>query len=122
MKLMIAISLFATVATSMSFAKAEDKTDCAISYTRNACPGKEADSYAKCDGKQSCVKYVPATTAEECSAAAAQACSNDRPTVTESKVINASYKGKPVKSSGGKADFCADYAKRATEFNQCTKK
>ncbi len=122
MKLMLAITLFATVACSFAVAKAEDKTDCAITYTRAACPGKEAESYAKCDGKQSCVKYAPAKTVEECSAAAAQACANDRPAVTESKVINASFKGKPVKSAGGKADFCADYAKRATEFNQCAKK
>jgi SET domain-containing protein len=122
MKVMLSFSLLATVAMSFGLAMAEDKTDCAVTYTRAACPGKEAESYAKCDGKQSCVKYVPAKSAEECSAAAAQACSNDRPMVTESKVINASYKGKPVKSSSGKADFCVDYAKRATEFNQCSKK
>lgn len=108
--------------SAIGSAAAEDKTDCAIVYTRAACPGKEAESFAKCDGKKSCTKYVPATSAEECAAAATQACANDRPTITQSKVINATYKGKPVKSTSGKADFCVDYAKRDAEFNQCAKK
>ena len=111
----------ATLST-LGTAAAEDKTDCAIVYTRAACPGKEAESFAKCDCKQSCTKYVPAKSADECAAAAAVACANDRPTITQSKVINATYKGKPVKTASGKADFCVDYAKRDAEFNQCAKK
>jgi hypothetical protein len=101
---------------------AEDKTDCAVTYTRTACSGQEAESYKKCDGKQSCTKYVPAADEAACQAAAVDACANDRPSVTKSKVITVAYKGKPVKSKGGKPDQCLDYAKRATEFNQCEKK
>ena len=102
--------------------RAEDKTDCAIKYTRTACPGQDAESYKKCDGKKSCLKYEPATSAEQCKQAAVAACSNDRLTITESKVINATYQGKPLKTTSGKDDFCADYAKRAEEYNHCAKK
>jgi hypothetical protein len=36
--------------------------DCAVEYNRTACPGKEAESYSKCDGKKNCVKTSPADT------------------------------------------------------------
>jgi hypothetical protein len=103
-------------------AHAEDKTDCALTYNRTACAGQEAESYKKCDGKQSCTKNVAAADEAACQTAAVEACANDRPTVTKSKVITATYKGKAVKSKGGKPDLCQDYAKRAAEFNQCEKK
>ena len=48
-----------------------------------------------------------------------KACANDRLEITKSKVITAKYKGKALKSKGGKDDMCLDYAKRDTEFNQC---
>jgi len=99
-----------------------DEGDCAITYTRTACPGQEAESYKKCDGKQSCTKNVAAPSAEKCAEAAVAACSNDRLTITASKVIGASYKGKALKSKAGKDDMCLDYAKRDAEFNQCAKK
>jgi hypothetical protein len=95
--------------------------DCAITYTRTACPGQEAESYKKCDGEQTCTKGVPATSEEQCAAAALEACANDRLTVTESKVITAKFKGQELKSKSGKPDFCLDYAKRSSEFNQCKK-
>ena len=50
------------------------------------------------------------------------ACANDRLNITQSKVISASYKGKALKSKGGKDDLCLDYAKRDADFNQCGKK
>lgn len=114
--------LTASLLLAAGGALAEDKTDCAIKYTRTACAGQDKESYAKCDGKKSCVKYVAADTAETCAAEATKACANDRPTVTQSKVINATYKGKPVKTASGKTDFCLEYEKRETEFNQCAKK
>jgi hypothetical protein len=117
------ISLLAAgLAFGLGHAFAEDKTDCAVTYTRTACTGQEAESFKKCDGKKSCTKYVAADSEASCSTAAVDACSNDRPTVTQSKVITATYKGKPVKSKAGKPDMCLDYAKRDAEFNQCTKK
>jgi len=103
--------------------QAEEKTtDCKLVYTRTACPGQEAESYKKCDGQKSCAKYVAAATEQECQQAAVAACSNDRLTITQSKVIQASFKGKALKSKGGKDDMCLDYAKRDAEFNQCSKK
>jgi hypothetical protein len=107
---------------AVEVAHAEGAADCAITYTRNACPGQEAESYKKCDGKQTCTKSVPAASADKCAEAAVQACSNDRLTITASKVISASYKGQALKSKAGKDDFCLDYAKRHAEFNQCGKK
>jgi hypothetical protein len=101
---------------------ADDKTDCALAYTRTACPGQEAESYKKCDGKKSCTKYVAAATEQECRQAGIAACSNDRLTVTQSKVIQGTFKGKSLKSKDGKDDLCLDYAKRDAEFNQCSKK
>jgi len=113
--------VLASVDVGVELAQA-DEGDCAITYTRTACPGQEAESYKKCDGKQTCTKNVAASSAEKCQEAAVQACANDRLTVTASKVISASYKGKALKSKAGKDDMCLDYAKRDTEFNQCAKK
>jgi len=105
----ISMAGLASVLGSVEPAQAEDKGgDCALSYTRTACPGQEAESYKKCDGKQSCTKNVPAASEAACQEAAVAACSNDRLTVTASKA--------------GKADLCLDYSKRDAEFNQCSKK
>lgn len=111
--------MVASLGFGLGHTHAQDKTDCALTYTRTACPGQEAESYKKCDGKQSCTKDVPADSEQACQAAAVEACSNDRLTVTKSKTITAKYKGKALKSKAGKPDMCLDYAKRAAEFNQC---
>lgn len=102
--------------------QADAATDCAVTYTRTACPGKEAESFKKCDGQKSCTKYLDADSEEKCRVAAINACANDRLDVTKSKVITAKFKGKGIKSQAGKEDLCLDYPKRATEFNQCGKK
>lgn len=101
---------------------AEDQADCGINYTRTACPGKEEESYKKCDGKKSCTKFVAAASEQACADAAVAACANDRLTITQSKVITATFKGKALKNKGGKDDMCLDYSKRDSEFNQCSKK
>ena len=103
-------------------AEADEASDCDITYTRTACPGQEAESYKKCDGKQSCTKHVTAASEAACVEAAVQACANDRLEITKSKVINAKFKGKALKTKSGKDDMCLDYSKRDTEFNQCGKK
>jgi len=92
---------------------------CDLNYTRTACPGKEAISFKKCDGKASCVKTGTADTEEACRAKAVAACANDRLDITKSKVIAASFNGKPVKNKSGGTDHCADYAERAAEFDKC---
>jgi hypothetical protein len=108
-------------ALGLGHAIADDKTDCAITYLRTACAGQEAESYKKCDGKQSCTKYVAATNEQACQTAAVDACANDRPTITQSKVITVTWKGKALKSKAGKPDMCLDYSHRDAEFNQCAK-
>ncbi len=100
---------------------AQDKSDCTVNYTRSACPGKEAESFAKCDGKASCSKSVAAASSAACQDLALKACANDRLDVTKSKIISATYKGQPLTSASGKADFCVDYANRSTEFDKCAK-
>jgi hypothetical protein len=119
-----ALLLVATAGTAtelLATARPAAAGDCGVEYIRTACPGKEAESYSKCDGKQTCVLTEPAATAEACQAAALKACANDRLTVTKSKVIHAKFDGKALTSASGKDDFCADYAKRAAEFDQCAK-
>ncbi len=94
---------------------------CALTYTRTACAGQEAESYKKCDGKQSCTVNVQAASADACLEAAVNACSNDRFKITKSKKITATFNGKPVKPKSGELDVCLTYPKRDSEFNQCDK-
>src|SRR5262245_48543519 len=97
-----------TLALLLASAPIAAAADCALTYTRTACKGHEAESYAKCDGKQTCTKDVEAASETACQEAAVKACANDRLTITESKVINATFKGKALKSSTGNDDFCID--------------
>jgi len=92
---------------------------CDLTYTRTACPGKEAVSFKKCDGKASCVKSAKADTAEACRVKAVAACANDRLDITKSKTLSATFNGKPVLNKAGGADHCQDYAEREAEFNKC---
>src|SRR5688572_15733138 len=104
-------------------AQAQDKPApvCEVTTTRTACPGQEAESYKKCEGKKSCSKKVEAATAEACVEAAVASCSNDRLEITKSKTITVKFGGKAQKSKSGKDDVCLDYPKRAAEFDQCKK-
>lgn len=111
-----------TIDSNQGTTQTDAATDCAVTYNRTACPGREAESFKKCDGKKSCTKYFDADSAEKCKAAAINACANDRLDVTKSKVISAKFKGRAIKSQAGKEDLCLDYPKRDTEFNQCSKK
>ncbi len=92
---------------------------CDVNYTRTACPGKEAISFKKCDGKASCVHTATTDTEEACRVKAVASCANDRLDITKNKVITATFNGKPVKNKAGGADHCADYAERAAEFDKC---
>lgn len=93
--------------------------ECTLQITRTACPGKEKESFEKCGGKASCTSKArnpgASTSPEQCAAEALQACANapDRQAVTRSKVVTATFDGKPVE--GGK-NFCA--ADRP-DFNHC---
>jgi hypothetical protein len=116
-------SLICTTAVALLMATANVAAagECAIEYVRTACPGQEAESYSKCGGKQSCVMPETAATAPACQAAALKACANDRLKITKSKVIRVKFDGAALMSASGKEDFCADYDKRAAEFDQCAK-
>lgn len=88
---------------------------CTIHVTREACPGMEKDSYAKCGGKASCDEIKKTGSAEACGKAALEACDNvaARQKQTKNKKITADFDGKPVDS--GK-NFCE--ANRP-DFNKC---
>ncbi len=101
-------------------AAVEVERQCAVHYTRTACPGEEETSYKKCNGEVSCVKHKEAKTLEECQAAALKSCRNRRLNITESKVITATWKGEAIKSAAGDDDFCLSYPKRNDEFNHCS--
>jgi len=87
--------------------------ECVIHVTRTACPGKELESYKKCNGKQSCEEIKETATAEACGNEALKACENARLDITKSKVITATFDDQPV--DGGK-NFCD--ANRP-DFNKC---
>lgn len=93
--------------------------DCAIHYVRAACPGAEATSYRKCGGKPTCTKMKIADSVEKCQRLALNACRNLRVLITESKVITADYKGKPIQTKNGNDDFCLEYPNRELEYFQC---
>ena len=89
---------------------------CEVKYVRTACPGQQATSYKKCDGKKSCVKNKPANTVAECQAAALKSCNNGRLDITKSKIITAKFNGKQIKATDGQLNFCkAD----RPDFNKC---
>ena len=80
--------------------------ECVLQVTRTACPGKDKESFTKCDGKASCNETVPAASAGQCTLKAKSACSNKRLDVTKYKKVTATYDGAPV--DAGK-DFCTGH-------------
>ena len=87
--------------------------DCVLKTTRTACPGKEKESYSRCNGAASCDEKIPADSEKECTEKAIKSCENSRPAITKSKEVSATFDGKPVE--GGK-NFCA--ADRP-DYNKC---
>lgn len=94
--------------------------NCEIVVSRDACPGKEALSFKKCDGKKVCSEFVEAADASACKQAAVAACEVFRPGITKSKsVTSVKFDGTAVKPDGKSPDFCTGYPKRAAEYNKC---
>jgi hypothetical protein len=100
--------------------------ECMVHYNRTACPGTARNgmsnqeiSYKKCGGKKECTKQKPASSLEQCQAAALKACGNKRYSITKSKIVKATWNGAAIKDASGSEDFCANYANRATEYNRC---
>lgn len=80
--------------------------DCVLQVTRTACPGKEKESFSKCNGKLSCDQNAPAASASQCATKAKSNCANKRYDITKYKKVTAAYDGAPVE--GGK-DFCVGH-------------
>ncbi len=116
-RIVISLSCLLLLATSATSYAGK----CDLNYTRTACAGQEATSFNKCDGKASCTKTIDAASADACRTKAVAACANVRLDITKSKIISATFDGKPVLNKAGAADHCLDYAERASEFNHCSK-
>lgn len=110
----IAISSVVVVATC-AFVSNAWAGDCVLHVKRDACEGKNAESFAKCGGKAECDETKKTGSADACAKQALKACENvgDRQQVTKSKVITAKFDGKDVEN--GK-NFCE--ANRP-DFNKC---
>lgn len=96
----LAVALFVLV-TGTAYAG-----DCVLHVTRTACPGKEKESFSKCDGKPSCDQKIPVASASQCASKAKSNCANKRYDITKYKKVTASLDGAAV--DGGK-DFCAGH-------------
>lgn len=77
---------------------------CVMHVVREACPGKEGQSYTKCGDKKECDQAIEATSEKDCAKKARKECDNARVDITKSKAITAIFDGKPVEA--GK-NFCA---------------
>jgi hypothetical protein len=89
---------------------------CVVHVNRTACPGKEAESYAKCGGSKECDKEESSgVSVKSCEQAAASNCPNTRLTITKSKVVTAKFNGKTLR---GGSNFCAS---NRPDFNKCAK-
>jgi hypothetical protein len=100
-KTILLLSLFGSVA----FADI-----CEISITRDACPGKDVESYVKCGGKQSCVQKKKADNFDACKKAGEEECTNTRTDITKAKTITVKF-GKDTSTNLCKAD--------RPDFNKC---
>jgi hypothetical protein len=98
---------------------------CVAHVKRTACKGQSVESYKKCAGKQEC--DVPletaATSAADCAEKVAKRdCPNTRLEITHSKVVTATFDGKPV-TVEGQTDVCMTTlfpkAQRDKEFGVC---
>ena len=87
--------------------------ECVLKTTRVACPGKEKESFSKCNGQASCDEKIAADSAKDCAEKAAKSCDNSRPAITKSKTVSASFDGKALE--GGK-NFCAT---ERPDYNKC---
>ena len=87
--------------------------ECVLKTTRAACPGKDKEAFSKCNGQATCEEKLTADSEKDCAEKALKACEINRPGITKSKSISATFDGKPV--DGGK-NFCA--ADRP-DFNKC---
>jgi hypothetical protein len=117
MKKNVLMGLLGAAMGLMAFSAQAGK--CEITVTRTACPGKEALSYKKCDGKQSCTEVLDLPDAAACKKQATSECENKRFEITKSKVYNAKFDGTALKSDKGDANFCSSYPKRSEEYDQC---
>jgi hypothetical protein len=75
---------------------AEDKTDCAVHYTRTACIGQEAVSHKNVMVKSHAQNTSLLIHLNPVKTQFLNSCESKRLDMTKSKVITAMYNGKPI--------------------------
>lgn len=123
MKVMVSLVALSIVAAGL--APQASAGTCVAHVKRTACKGQSAESYKKCAGKKECdVPFEGAVaTAAECGQKVAKRdCPNARLDITHSKVVTATFDGKPV-TIEGLTDLCQtthySKAERDKEFGVC---
>jgi hypothetical protein len=113
-------SVFAALVSlaASAFLASTASAQCLVHTERTACPGKESESYKKCDGKKSCEKKRPASSEAQCMEEAKKGCPNDRFDITASKIVKAKWNGKDLKGEFD-GNFCDP---KRDDFNKCDKK
>lgn len=84
---------------------------CNVHVKRVSCPGKDKESFAKCEGKAECDNKKKADTEADCTKLAKDECSNSRTDITKSKEVTAIFDGKAL---GG--NVCEP---NRPDFNKC---
>ncbi len=96
---------------------------CVFTVTRKACPGKEAQSYAKCEGQASCEVEKRAKDKAACESEAKKECFNSaaRQEITDSKMVtDVKFRKKAGDEVISTGDICATVDK-AKNFGKCKK-
>ncbi len=91
------------VATLVLFSGSVFAAECALTITRDACPGKEVESYSKCNGAKTCDVVKEVASVQECQAFAVENCKNQRFDITQYKHIVARFNRASVDAN---KDFC----------------
>ena len=99
----LSTSVFSMLAATLAVSASASAAECQLHVSRTACPGKETESYSKCNGKQSCDTVVDTLDAASCAEAALKSCENKRFDITQYKSVVARFQG--VDFAAGR-DFC----------------
>lgn len=92
------------ILTGLFLAQTGSAATCHLKISRDACAGKERESYSKCEGNKSCVKEFTAATEKDCMALALTNCENKRFDITQYKSVQAKFDGRDVRAG---YDFCS---------------
>ena len=94
------LMLFGTVLMSGVLSAAP----CNLKITREACPGKEKESFSKCGGNKSCIVKGEKSDISECINFAMENCKNARFDITKYKMVQVQFQGSNLENG---LDYCS---------------